>query len=211
MKGFKATNNGKCMNFLFEVGKTYEIKGKLEMCRNGFHFCRTIQDTFNYYDPFEYQSSLKYFEVEALGEIQEKGDKFCTSKIRIIREVPREEYKDILSFNENGELHREGGPALIRPDGIKCWYVNGELHREDGPAIECADGSKEWWINDKLHREDGPAVEFADGSKNWYVNGKLHREDGPAIEWYNGDKYWYINGERMTEEEFLKWADKNTP
>ena len=27
------------------------------------------------------------------------------------------------------------------------WYQNGELHREDGPAIEWADGDKEFYIN----------------------------------------------------------------
>jgi len=74
--------------------------------------------------------------------------------------------------NEDGELHREDGPAVEHADGGKSWYLNGKVHREDGPAIEGASGTKSWWLNDKLHREDGPAIERADGSKAWWLNGE---------------------------------------
>ena len=41
-------------------------------------------------------------------------------------------------WSQNGERHREDGPAWIRylPDGSKYegWYQNRERHREDGPA-----------------------------------------------------------------------------
>ena len=30
----------------------------------------------------------------------------------------------------------------------------GQLHREDGPAVEYADGSKEWWVNGQRMTED---------------------------------------------------------
>ena len=59
--------------------------------------------------------------------------------------------------------------------GTKCWYnEQGQSHREDGPAIEWADGDKEWYINDKRLTEaefnartkscDGRVVEI-DGKK----------------------------------------------
>jgi hypothetical protein len=56
--------------------------------------------------------------------------------------------------------------------GTKHWYINGELHREGDPAMEFANGDKWWYLNDKRHREDGPAVELANGDKEWYINGK---------------------------------------
>lgn len=43
-------------------------------------------------------------------------------------------------YDENNKLHREGGPALERPDGYKEWYLNGECHRDGAPAIEDANG-----------------------------------------------------------------------
>ena len=65
--------------------------------------------------------------------------------------------------------------------GVRYFNDAGELHREGGPAIEYVDGTKEWWKDGKRHRVDGPAIEYRDGSKRWYRDGELHREDGPAI------------------------------
>jgi len=63
--------------------------------------------------------------------------------------------------------------VTVDNEGTKRWHnEQGELHREGGPAIECANGTKYWYHNDKLHREDGPAIEWADGTKYWFVNGK---------------------------------------
>ena len=92
---------------------------------------------------------------------------------------------------------------IIDSEGNKRWYnEQGELHREDGPAVEYLNGTKEWYLNGKLHREDGPAFEWADGTKEWWLNGLLHREDGPAVEWKDGYKSWWLNDKRYTEEEF---------
>jgi hypothetical protein len=49
---------------------------------------------------------------------------------------------------------------------------NGELHREDGPAIEYSNGTKIWCWHGKYHRQDGPAIERADGTKFWYYHGQ---------------------------------------
>jgi len=61
-----------------------------------------------------------------------------------------DEEGNVEYFNENGQTHRLGGPAIIWPDGTKFWYVNGKQQRLDGPAVEFSDGSKEWWVNDNL-------------------------------------------------------------
>ena len=89
----------------------------------------------------------------------------------------------------------------VQPSGDKEWYLNGDLHREGGPAVELANGTKLWYLNGKWHREDGPAHESANGNKFWYLNGELHREDGPAIEYVNGGKRWYLDGQQLTEDE----------
>jgi hypothetical protein len=111
-------------------------------------------------------------------------------------------------YNENGQLHREDGPAVERANGNNEWWLNGNLHRENGPAIELASGTKFWILNGKVHRKDGPAREWANGTKQWYKNGKLHREDGPAIEWADGHIEWYLNGEVCREEvAIVEWSD----
>ena len=56
---------------------------------------------------------------------------------------------------------------------IKEYKVNedGEIHRLDGPAIIREDGTMEWWKNGILHREDGPAIIYPNGNMEWYSNG----------------------------------------
>ena len=63
-------------------------------------------------------------------------------------------------------------------NGAIHWYnQEGQYHREDGPAAEYADGTKHWFKNDRYHREDGPAIEYANGTKSWYLEGvKLTEE-----------------------------------
>lgn len=81
---------------------------------------------------------------------------------------------------------------------------DGQLDREGGPAIEWENGHKEWWVDGKLHRLNGPAVEWPDGELEWWQNGRLHRLDGPAVECSDGTKEWYVDGIKFTEEEFNK-------
>lgn len=54
---------------------------------------------------------------------------------------------NIMWYKDLGKLHREDGPAYIRVDGSKAWFLNGKRHRLDGPALIYADGSEEWWVN----------------------------------------------------------------
>ena len=102
MKGYKAFNSKlQCKNnFQFEVGKEYEVEGTLVICVNGFHFCKTIADCFEYYPKKE---ETRICEIEALGEIVEDDNKSCTSKIKIIRELTKEEHQ-----NGNIGLNNEG-------------------------------------------------------------------------------------------------------
>lgn len=47
--------------------------------------------------------------------------------------------------------HREGGPALIRPNGDEFYYHLGELHCSDGPALRRADGEQKWFEHGKMN------------------------------------------------------------
>jgi hypothetical protein len=71
--------------------------------------------------------------------------------------------------NENGELHRLDGPAIVWSGGSKFWYINGEYHRLDGPAIERVDGSKEWWVEGKKYSEDSTMVQLIKAKRKRYV------------------------------------------
>ena len=57
-------------------------------------------------------------------------------------------------------------------NGDKFWYLDGNVHREGGPAIEWSNGNKSWYFNGRKHRIDGPALEYHNGYKAYYINGK---------------------------------------
>lgn len=47
----------------------------------------------------------------------------------------------------DGALHRDNGPALILPGGVKAWYRHGALHRLDGPAVVYPNGDGVWFVH----------------------------------------------------------------
>lgn len=117
--------------------------------------------------------SSAYTEVEAAEPCAADEDRSINMPQRI-NQLGWTEYTD-----GQGRLHREDGPALIKPNGSQEWYLHGVPHREDGPACEYAT-MQMWMQNGQMHREDGPAL-VGEGREEYWVNGKLHREDGPAL------------------------------
>ncbi len=71
--------------------KQYTCPGKFEeditpvRCGHGMHFCRKASDCFNYYS---FNPENKVAEVVAYGDIAEEGNKCCTNKLEIVREIP---------------------------------------------------------------------------------------------------------------------------
>ena len=119
-------------------------------------------------------------------------------------------------FNENGELHREDGPAIEIIHNTAVWYKADNLYGIDGPEYFDVLDRWEWWINNKRHRTDGPAVEYANGTKERYIDDRLHRLDGPAVIGANGNLEWWVNGEYVgrsavgfTGKKFEQWKKEN--
>ena len=86
IKGYKGFDkNLKCRGYQFEIGKTFEEKGKPKYCNNGFHFCEYPLDVFDHYAP----GNSRFCEVEALGDIdkEEENTKVATNKIKIGAEI----------------------------------------------------------------------------------------------------------------------------
>lgn len=98
LKGFKVFNpDWTCRGFKYEVGKTYEENVIPSICAKGFHFCKNARDCFNYYS---FNSNNKVAEVIAHGEIDECGDKCCTNKLEIVRELPWHELLTIVNIGK---------------------------------------------------------------------------------------------------------------
>ena len=90
VKGYKAFNKDlTCRDFQYEIGKEFKHKGKIGLCKSGFHFCKKIVDIKNYYNLKDENTRL--CEIEAIGQVVEGNDKCVTNEIKIIREISKEE------------------------------------------------------------------------------------------------------------------------
>ena len=84
----------KCRDFQFEIGKEYTQDGKIELCRNGFHFHSKSSNLFEYY-PFK--NLTRVCEIIASGDIIHDDDKSVCGKIKIIKELTWNEILDICN------------------------------------------------------------------------------------------------------------------
>ena len=75
----------KCRGFQYEVGKEYEMSGRIVCCERGFHACESPLEVFDHYDML----NSRFAEVEQSGEIDKEEDttKVCSSKIKIKAEL----------------------------------------------------------------------------------------------------------------------------
>ena len=82
-KGFD--KNLKCRGFQYEVGKEYEMSGRIACCERGFHACESPLEVFDHYDML----NSRFAEVEQSGEIdkEENTTKVCSSRIKVKAEL----------------------------------------------------------------------------------------------------------------------------
>ena len=85
MRGYKAFNKDlTCRGMQSEVGKEYKFDGEPIPCRQGFHFCETIADCYEFYPM---NDNTRICEVEATGDIAKDGVKRVTNVIKILAEI----------------------------------------------------------------------------------------------------------------------------
>ena len=80
MKVYKATDKDmKCRGFQYEIGKTAEVDGDIELCKNGLHACEMPLDVLGYYAPGD---GSRYFAAELEDVIYEmhSDDTKCVGK-----------------------------------------------------------------------------------------------------------------------------------
>jgi hypothetical protein len=106
VKGYKGFSKDlQCRGMRYEIGGTYEMTASPSVCNCGFHFCENMVDVHDYYK----LGVNRVCEIEALGEIAKEGNKSATNKIKIIRELSREEIRLLgNSGNENTGYRNSG-------------------------------------------------------------------------------------------------------
>ena len=109
VKGYKVFNpDWTC------IGKQYSCPGKFEedvdlnLCQSGMHFCIKIVDCFNYY-LFDINNHIA--EVVAYGEVIEDGNKCCTNKLEIVRELSWAEMLELVNTGHANSGYKNSGDS----------------------------------------------------------------------------------------------------
>ena len=107
VNGYKVFNSDwTCRDKQYSCPGTFEEDVELGVCYQGMHFCKKAVDCFNYYS---FSSSNRVAEVVAYGEVREKGNKCCTNKLKIVRELSWYEVLDVVNTGENCTGKGNGG------------------------------------------------------------------------------------------------------
>ena len=183
----------------FKDEKYEEVEIFPYVFRNGFYPELTKTNTLNNKNlagdnQISYFKKKRYHRDNDLPAITEfdyiEDDGYYTEEI----------YKSREEYYQNGETHREDGPAIIEYDQFgnvtfEAYFQNNMKNRRDGPAVtKFQDGKiilEIYSQNGKKHREDGPAlIEYENSNikyEIYFQNGKKHREGNPAQIEYTQD------------------------
>ena len=109
MKGYKAfKKDWTCRGKQYKVGKTFEEDVQLEPCSAGMHFCDRLPNVFQFYTYNPDQTVVA--EVEALGAVKTDDNiKFCTNKLKIIREIQWDEVQKACNTGDCNTGNRNTG------------------------------------------------------------------------------------------------------
>ncbi|MDB2088303.1 hypothetical protein PM004_03085 [Clostridium paraputrificum] len=198
VKGYKVFNpDWTCRGFQYEVGKTFEHDGNIELCGSGFHFCQRASDCFNYYD---FNSSNKVAEIEALDLVETEGNKSVTNKIHIIREIP---WQELLAIVNTGK---------------DCTGLEntGDCNTGDWNTGDCNTG--DWntgnWNTGNWNTGDCNTGDWNTGNRN---TGDCNTGDWNTGNWNTGDcntgdcnTVDFSNGVFCTKEDTIKIFDKES-
>ena len=88
-----------------------------------------------------------------------------------------DKYGNVRWFNERGVMHRTDGPAVVKPNGTKKWFIDGMLHRMDGPAVEYANGMRLWFIANNAYDD---VYDWAEAALKWQGNENPSEDDVEA-------------------------------
>ena len=127
-KGFDPSLS--CRGFQYEVGKEYEMNGRIKCCERGFHACESPLEVFDHYGMLK----SRFAEVEQLGTIdrEEGSTKVCSSRIKIKAEL---KLADIINIGVEW-LKDITSPSKVKTDSSLS--DNGKREKQIGSSGDSA-------------------------------------------------------------------------
>lgn len=161
MRGFKlASRDGSCTSLSlkriqFKVGEEYKTD-EIALSRSGFHFSLAAVQCLRYTN--QWKPPFVLFEVEASGRIQgkPKHDMYCTSHLRIVRQVPELEAQKLLSgtisIENRLETYQSGKLHDQKHQAAKIHLLTGGYERyENGKRLKTTTQEPQTVFRSPLH------------------------------------------------------------
>ena len=178
MRGYKALNEDMSTihgDMTYELNKEYSIYGKLKMCNNGYHFCNKLIDVYNYYS-----SNSRIFEIDTLNGIVIKDneyDKYCSSKIKLIREISEKEINKYIEDN------------LYKLINDESWYVR-EAVANQGYGLDILINDEDWKIRSAI-AEQKYGLDILINDEKSIVRAEVAKQ-GYGLDILINDESWYV-------------------
>ncbi len=188
MKGYKALNmdmSSAYNSIAYEIGKKYTITENPEMYRNGFNFCKYLEDT----ELSHVIAKSRIFEVEAEGEIIDERNKFRAESITLIRELSKEEIHQYFVNNQEYLLQKFWYCKKALADQGLCLD---KLIYDKDPDVRTAVARQRYGLHVLIHDKDpwvramvaeqGYKLETLAHDPNWYVRDVARRNQLKALQ-----------------------------
>ena len=120
-KAFKLENDRlKCRGMEYKIGEWNECGSKLEVCRNGLHYCTNLFEIFDYYYG-QIDKEIAICECEVDGEVltsdTSNTSKCCARRLKPVRRLTRQEIIALLNGEEmrrnRNEKHTDEHKAKV--------------------------------------------------------------------------------------------------
>ena len=215
MKGYKVFNKDwTCRGFQYEVGKTYEMEKAPVCCDRGFHFCGKLIDCFGYYN---FDSENKVAEIEATGAIDDDGneEKYCTNKIKIVRELSWHEVLDLVNTGKDNTGRDNTGDRNTGNRNTGDWntghwnsadYSTGCFNTET-ENIRLFNKPSDWTYHDWLNSKARYVMNDCPYTKTIWIDSEemidSEKEENPTWECTSG----YLKTIYVTNKDKQDWWD----
>ena len=207
MIGYKAFNKDlTCRGFQYEVGQTYSMNESPIPCERGFHFCKSIAETYDFYPTSD---DTRICKIEALGEVQtDDNKKYCTNVIKVIEEITDDwECKGNSNSSNSGYRNSGNWNSGNRNSGdSNSGYRNsgnwnsGDRNSGDSNSGDWNSGnsnSGNWnsgdWNSGLFNTEKNPKLKIFDKESDWTID-----------DWINSDAKCIMNTCPYTYSDFIE-------
>ena len=185
MRGYKALDAKMCAangnNMQYELNKEYIMTDNICLRTHGYHYCKDIINAVYCYSDI---NNIRIFEIDTLdGTIDVGGNLYCSNKIKLIRELSKEEVDKY--FENNLDKFINDTDCHVRVAASQGYGLNA-LINDPHYIVRCEVASQRYGLDVLINDED------------WRVRITVARQ-GYGLDTLINDKNYYVR-EAVTEQ-----------